>query len=182
MESAPKPAPTVLSSRTSSGAGRAPERSSKAKSLADLTVKLPLITPLPPKMALWITGAEITSLSRTIAKRSPILFLVASPNFLPPKPLNLKLTTGSPSWKDGWASIRFSPPTTGLRLITSVSPSVLLIKREVVLSLPRRASAAVERLSTKWKAILAVLPSRVLTYSGFCNPGSCTTIRSLPWR
>lgn len=52
IESEPKPAPTVLSSRTSNGAGKAPERSSKARSLADLTVKLPLIMPLPPKIAL----------------------------------------------------------------------------------------------------------------------------------
>ena len=60
IESAPNPAPTVLSSKTSKGAGKAPERNNKAKSLADFTVKLPVITPEPPIIADWITGAEIT--------------------------------------------------------------------------------------------------------------------------
>ena len=52
IESAPRPAPTVRSSITSNGAGKAPERNNKAKSFADLTSKLPVITPLPPKIAL----------------------------------------------------------------------------------------------------------------------------------
>ena len=43
MESLPKSGPTVRSSMTFSGAGKAPARSNKASSLASATVNEPLI-------------------------------------------------------------------------------------------------------------------------------------------
>src|ERR1700761_3394502 len=50
IESAPSCAPTVRSSRMVIGAGSAPARSSNARSLADCTVKLPEMMPLPPRI------------------------------------------------------------------------------------------------------------------------------------
>ncbi len=47
MLSAPSSGPTVRSSTTVSGAGRAPARSSTARSVAVCAVKLPLISPAP---------------------------------------------------------------------------------------------------------------------------------------
>ena len=45
IESCPKSGPTVLSSTTDNGAGRAPDRSNKARSVAVWNVKLPEIVP-----------------------------------------------------------------------------------------------------------------------------------------
>ncbi len=56
---------------TVSGAGSAPARSSIARSLAPCTVKLPEIWPEPPVIGSRMTGAEITSLSSTMANGSP---------------------------------------------------------------------------------------------------------------
>ncbi len=112
--SAPSSAPTVLCSSTFIGAGRAPARSSTARSLALSTVKWPWICPEPPWMALSMTGAEITFLSRTMAKRLPMFWRVMSPNFREPMPLKRKDTTG---WlvcesKVDWALVSISPVTT----------------------------------------------------------------------
>src|SRR5712671_5728068 len=80
------------------GAGSAPARNKSARSLADWTVKLPEMMPLPPRIGSRMTGALITLLSRTIAKGFPTFSRVASPNFLAPTESNLKLTTGSLFW------------------------------------------------------------------------------------
>ena len=95
IESAPRSGPTVRSSRIVIGAGSAPARSSSARSLADCTVKLPEMMPLPPRIGSRITGALITLLSSTIAKGLPTLSRVASPNRLAPAASKRKLTTGS---------------------------------------------------------------------------------------
>ena len=117
-ESAPRSGPTVRSSRMVSGAGRAPARSSSAKSVVCCTVKLPLMMPRPPVMALRITGALITLPSRMMAKGRPTFFEVASPNLRAPTESKLKATTGWLSWKLGWASIRCSPLTMMRRFTT----------------------------------------------------------------
>jgi len=62
------PAPRCAPSMIVSGAGRAPARSRIDRSLAACTVKLPEICPEPPVIGSRITGAEITSLSSTMAK------------------------------------------------------------------------------------------------------------------
>ena len=54
-----------------SGAGSAPARSRMARSFADSTVKLPEIWPEPCRIGSRITGAEITSLSSTMANARP---------------------------------------------------------------------------------------------------------------
>ena len=59
IESAPKSGPTVLSSIMFKGAGRAPDLSSKARSVALWNVKLPLIWPEPVTIGALIEGALI---------------------------------------------------------------------------------------------------------------------------
>src|SRR5437660_1218846 len=88
IESAPSSAPTVRSSRIVIGAGRAPARSSSARSLADCTVKLPEMMPLPPVIGSRITGALITLLSSTMANGLPTFWVVASANRRAPAPAN----------------------------------------------------------------------------------------------
>ena len=64
-----------------SGAGSAPARSRMARSLALCTVKLPEICPEPPRIGSRITGAEITSLSSTMAKGLPTFSCVTCGEF-----------------------------------------------------------------------------------------------------
>ena len=65
-----------------------------AKSFAVSKVKLPDICALPVGIASWITGAEITLLSRTIANLFPTFLEVRSANFLEPIVSNLIETIG----------------------------------------------------------------------------------------
>jgi hypothetical protein len=94
MESAPRLASTVRSSMTSRLAGSAPPRSRTARSLALSTVKVPLIWPVPPVIGCWMTGAVMTWLSRTTAKRWPTLREVISPKVTAPRVSKRKVTTG----------------------------------------------------------------------------------------
>ena len=119
MLSCPSSGPIVRSSRNLRPAGSAPARSSTASSVLASTVKLPVMIPDPPGIADWIVGAEITSLSSTMAKGWPMLLAVYSPNTRAPDGLNRKLTAGRPFWsKAGCASTRSSPETTGTCSIT----------------------------------------------------------------
>ncbi len=99
---------------TVSGAGSAPARSRMARSLADCTVKLPEIWLEPPMIGSRMTGAEITSLSRTMANSRPTFSVVACAHRRAPEALKRMLTTGSlVRWsKPGCASTRSSPDTT----------------------------------------------------------------------
>ena len=110
----------MRSSITVSGAGSAPARISSASSLAACTVKLPEICPWPPVIGSRITGAEITLLSRTMAKGCPTFSDVACANLREPELLNLKFTIGSlVRWsKPGCASVRSLPDTSTCRLMT----------------------------------------------------------------
>ena len=105
---------------TVSGAGSAPARSRIARSLACWTVKLPEIWPEPPVIGSRITGAEITSLSSTIAKGCPTFSDVACANLREPEVLKRKLTIGSPErWsKPGCASVKSPPETRTCFLMT----------------------------------------------------------------
>ena len=84
----------VFSSKISSGAGRAPALSKIARLLASSTLNPPSIWPEPPNIGLLMTGAEITSLSRIIAKGFPTFPEVAFAKYFPPTVSNLKFTTG----------------------------------------------------------------------------------------
>ena len=99
-----------------SGAGKAPARSRIDRSLALCTVKLPEICPDPPRIGSRITGAEITSLSSTIAKGLPTFSCVTCANLRAPLVLKRNETIGSlVRWsKPGCASVN-SPPDTRTR-------------------------------------------------------------------
>ena len=96
-----------------SGAGSAPARSRMARSLACWTVKLPEIWPEPPRIGSRMTGAEITSLSSTIANGRPTFSCVACAKRRAPLLLKRKVTIGSlVRWSNpGCASVRSSPDT-----------------------------------------------------------------------
>ena len=83
-ESWPSPAPTTRCSIGVSFAGSAPARSRIARSLALSTVKLPEIWPEPPRIGSRITGAEITSLSSTMANGRPTFSCVTVANLRAP--------------------------------------------------------------------------------------------------
>ena len=92
--SAPSPAPTVLSSITSNGAGKAPERKRTAKSFALCNVKFPEICPRPPGIGSRIVGADKTLSSKTIAKRSLTCSVVNFAKRRAPDASNSVVTTG----------------------------------------------------------------------------------------
>ena len=94
-ESAPRLGPTVRSSRIVSEAGSAPERSRIARLFASSTVKSPEICPVPPRIGSWMTGAEMTLPSSTMANGRPTFSDVTSPNRRAPEELNRKVTIGS---------------------------------------------------------------------------------------
>ena len=183
MESAPRPGPTDRSSRTISGAGNAPARKISASSFVSATLKLPVIWPLP-KICDWITGAETTLLSRTIAKGRPIFSPVTRPKRRAPSAFSWKFTAGRLFWSNPAEAFSNSSPLTITRFSTIYSPppsSALSSNTLPGGTRPElRASCAVERISTSWKVSLAVRPIRRLMRSGLSTPGNCTRIRSLP--
>ena len=69
IESDPREGPTVLSSIILTGAGSEPARRTMARSCASSAVKFPVMRAEPPEIFSWITGAEYTFLSKTIARR-----------------------------------------------------------------------------------------------------------------
>jgi len=75
IESFPREGPTVLSSMILTGAGRAPALRTMARSRASSVVKRPVIWAFPPDILSWITGAELTFLSSTMAS----LFFIFCP-------------------------------------------------------------------------------------------------------
>ena len=95
IESWPRPGPTVRSSTMVSFAGKAPARSSTARSLACWTVKRPEIWPDPPVIGCRTRGAEMTSLSSTMARARPTFSVVVCPKRWAPRRLKRKLTIGS---------------------------------------------------------------------------------------
>ena len=109
IESAPKPGPTDLSSTISKGAGKAPALKRTARSAASWLLKLPVIIPEPPVIAVFITGAVITTPSKITANLLPTFSEVALPNFCAPVVSNLN-DTAWPCWesKDALASVSYT--------------------------------------------------------------------------
>ena len=66
----------VRCSRKVSFAGNAPDDSCTDSRVVLSTLKLPVMIPDPPGMAVWIVGAEITLSSSTMAKGLPMLLAV----------------------------------------------------------------------------------------------------------
>ena len=98
MESCPNSGPMVLSSSMCMGAGRAPTRSTRARSFDSSTLKRPVITASPEGIASLMRGADCTLPSRTIASLLPTLLAVISANFFAPSELNCRATSGSLNW------------------------------------------------------------------------------------
>ena len=84
IESFPKSGPTVLSSTILIGAGKAPDLSNKARSVASWNENPPEIVPEPPVIASRIFGALITESSSTMASLLPTFSVVILPNFCAP--------------------------------------------------------------------------------------------------
>ena len=106
-------------SSTVISAGSAPARSRIASCDDSSGVKLPVMIPEPPEMCAWITGAEITCSSSTIANGLPMFSAVYAPKAAPPAGLKRKLTAGRLFWsKLGCASTSWSPVTTARRSST----------------------------------------------------------------
>ena len=174
IESCPKSGPTVLSSTTDKGAGRAPERKSKARSVAVWKVKFPEIVPWPPVIESLITGALIASLSKIIAILLPIFLLVACPNLWAPSLLRVNATIGS--WLMlsylGFASIKLSP----VKIILLLTDIFSCVSVKVKISLPNSVLLSVTNLKDNW----AVFPKSSFILSGSFTPGNSTKILLLP--
>ena len=158
------------------GAGKAPDLSNKARSVASWNEKPPEIVPEPPVIDSRIFGALITELSRTIASLRPTLSVVILPNFCAPTLSKLKRTKG---WLEslsncGCASTKLSPLIT-TRLLT-VSSS--LFSDKINFSEPKPSS-----FETSLKVNCAVFPRSSLILSGLSIPGNSTKILLSPlWR
>src|SRR6266540_4070116 len=114
IESSPSEGPTVRSSRYVRPAGRAPARSTSARSLASSGVKLPVICPVSVIRS-WIRGADCTRLSRMIARNLPTLAPVAAENFSAPAAVRKNVTELEPNWpRDGRAFFKSRPVMTAV--------------------------------------------------------------------
>ncbi len=121
-----------------------------------------------------MTGAETTSLSRTMAIGRPMFSLVACPKRWAPRRLNLKLTIGS--WlcwsKAGCASVSSLPSAITRRSTGTLAP---------LPSLEGSMSTSPEGLSASMRnSSLAVEPRSFSSRSGFCSPGTWIRMRSAP--
>ena len=118
IESCPSDGPTVRSSRMFTGAGSAPARRTIARSVASSIVKEPVIWACPPEIRSWITGAEWTMPSRTMARRFLTFSPVIRSKSFAPWALNLMDTCGSPKRSPIWtlAFSRASPVRSDLFL------------------------------------------------------------------
>ena len=175
IESWPKSGPTVLSSIILRGAGKAPDLKSRARSVADLKVKPPLICPEPVAIVSLITGALIIFPSNIIANLLPMPFDVALPNLLAPTLSSENVTTVSlvSLFILGWASKRLSPLKIILLLtIASSDPS-----SNTNFSAPKESSLL---FVTNLNVRLAVLPNKDFILIGSSKPGNSTKILSFP--
>ncbi len=131
-----------------------------------------------------MTGAEITLSSSTIAKRWLTLARLTSAKRRAPIELKVKLTTHSPvsGLVPARASVR-SAPSTSIRLRTAIfSFGRSCIGRYSSPGGGGPPAAGLAVSSTSRNVMCAVLPINCLMRSGSPTPGSCTTMRSCPWR
>ena len=109
MESRPNCGPTVLSWSSSRSTGRLPARSTATRSSTSSWVKSPVILPLPAILS-CMTGALLSTPSRTIASSHPRFLSVTEANFRLPFELKVNATAGlSYSSVATATSARYSP-------------------------------------------------------------------------
>ncbi len=100
-----------------------------------------------------------------------------------PRASSLTYTAGWPSLNPELASASCSPETMMSRFSSTGWPSRVLYSLEPSgARLVRSASAAEFWSSTSRNSSVAVAPSTRSASFGSCTPGSCTTMRSSPWR
>ena len=150
FESWPRLGPMVRTSMTFSLTGNAPERSRMARFFASSSVRLPVMTALPPVIGSLTTGAVNTSPSSKMAILWPTLAAVKSANLSAPSSVNSMATT---FW------LPFS-----------------ICSFAVFKSLPVRRVAPLSSLNS----MTAVLPIVSMAFSGFFSPGSSTMMRRAP--
>ena len=88
---------TVRTSCRWSSTGSAPEFRTTARFLASASLKLPVISPVPPVIGPLTVGADATTPSRTMANCLLTSRVVASPKFLVPALFKVN-TTRHPGW------------------------------------------------------------------------------------
>ncbi len=122
-------------------------------------------------------GAEITLLSSTMASGRPIASVVAWPKRCAPRMLKRKLTIGSlvRLSKAGCASTDRSPSTMTRRSTGTRLPPSSLHGQHVHVGRARLARAGGIRASP-------CVPRISFRRCGSCRPGTCTRMRSAPWR
>ncbi len=126
-----------------------------------------------------MTGAEMILLSSTMAKRRPTFFDVASPNLRAPAESNLKEITGRPPWsKLCCASTRFSPATSALFSTRSSRP-LSSSGRSIMVG---GTAPTPPGPCTMWNVSFASALILSLISWTSTTPGTCTTMRSSPWR
>ena len=123
----------------------------------------------------WMTGALITSPSRTIAKYVPTLAAVKSANFCFPSSPSVKSTVRWPVWSAPMLAAETWSPENRTQLIVCLASH----------------RCAIHAGSSFWPALAGVLPSgtksrrpvvptRSRIWSTLVTPGISTTIRSVP--
>ena len=143
----------------------------------------------PPRIGSRMTGALITLSSSTMANGLPTFSRVTSPKRRAPTESNRKLTTGSPSLERAAARRSGSPPTmTRLRTSVSAAAGRRTASRLGRQQLEPAGSAAgrrpppAARVDQTEGHLRGRGRAACLMRSGSSTPGSCTRMRSSPWR
>ena len=144
--------------------------------------------PEPPRIGSRITGAEITSLSSTMANGLPTFSCVTWAKLRAPRGVEAEgddrlagalveagLRVGQVLARDEDALLDH------VRLPWFLAGAVehFVVRRHVG---PAAPAPAARLTSTMRKSSLAVLPSSSFSRVGSCRPGTCTRMRSVPWR
>ena len=189
MFSAPRLGPMVRSSMMSIGAASAPARSSSARSPAFLAEPMPVIWKRLPSSD-WMVATVRTSplpFSKSTTAMGLWMFLrETSRRWRPPASFRLTATAGCwCSSKVAEALVSCWPVKMGSRRSTTGAPRPWRNRSEPKGTTPFslvRARWASGLMSTSRASSVAVRPRMSLARAVSCTPGSCTTIRSAPWR
>ena len=162
----------------SSAPAARPARSSSARSLADCTVKLPEMMPLPPMIGSRITGALITLLSSTMANGLPTFSRVASAKRRAPDRVEFEADDRlvvAGRWAGRRSACRRRPSPAGARHRPGRRRGGhgRLGRQELVAGRqPAAPASSAEALtSTSWNVSFAVLPSSDFDALGIVDPG-----------
>ena len=148
------------------------------------TVKLPVISPDPPRIGDWIVGWDNTLLSRMMANGLPTFSCVARPKRLRPGGVELEgdTTAGRSGRNLAWPrSIGRPTPSPGAWTATLPLPSAIGSTWLPAGARPCATCAASAVGSTSLNSSRAVWPISAFSASGSSTPGTATRIRRAPW-